>query len=227
MKSATGFHARACASDQMPASHGVMRPSGVTPAASTQTRPAPPTARLPRCTRCQSFGMPSSEEYWHIGDTRTRLGRVTERSARGEKSCDMAARWLWTWHITEVQPPLTIRAGPRALEKIRAHGLDPAMVEIVPGAAGGPKGLGISGLDRAIFGEWLPSAPRMRHLIGASIGAWRFAAASTTDPVKSLGEFARLYTEQSYPRSASRKFVSDAARTMLGALFKGREAEIL
>jgi hypothetical protein len=122
---------------------------------------------------------------------------------------------------------LTIRAGKRALERLGTHGLDPADVEVIPGAAGGPKGLGIAGLDRAIFGEWLPSAPRVRHLIGASIGAWRFAAASTADPMKSLGEFTRLYTQQSYPRRPSRKFVSDAARTMLGALFDGRESEIL
>lgn len=125
------------------------------------------------------------------------------------------------------QSALTIRAGRRALDHIRASGLDPAMVEIVPGAAGGPKGLGIAGLDRAIFGEWLPSAPRVRHLIGSSIGAWRFAAASCDDPVKALGEFARAYTLQSYPRRPSRSFVSGAARAMLGELFAGREAEIL
>jgi len=122
---------------------------------------------------------------------------------------------------------LTIRAGPRALKKIRDHGLDPAMVEIVPGAAGGPKGLGIAALDRTIFGEWLPSAPRVRHLIGASIGAWRFAAVCCADPVKALDEFARLYVEQSYPPRPSRRFVSQAARDMLGALFSGREAEVL
>ena len=122
---------------------------------------------------------------------------------------------------------LTLRAGPRAAAKIRAHGLDPAMVEIVPGAAGGPKGLGIAALDRLIFGEWLPSAPRVRHLIGASIGAWRFAAACCPDPVKALSEFARLYTEQSYPPRPSRRFVSQAAREMLGTLFRGREAEVL
>jgi hypothetical protein len=125
------------------------------------------------------------------------------------------------------QSILTIRAGPRAAEKIRAHGLDPALVEIVPGAAGGPKGLGIAGLDRAIFGEWLPSTPRVRHLIGASIGAWRFAAACCKDPVKALEEFARLYTEQTYPPRPSRRFVSQAARDMLGTLFSGREGEVL
>jgi hypothetical protein len=126
-----------------------------------------------------------------------------------------------------VEHVLTIRAGKRARERLASHGLDPADVEIVPGAAGGPKALGIAGLDRAIFGEWLATAPRIRHLIGASIGAWRFAAACCKDPARTLEEFARLYTAQSYPPRPSRRFVSEAARTMLGDLFRGREAEIL
>ena len=40
-------------------------------------------------------------------------------------------------------PALTLRAGPRALARIRQHGLSPADVGILPGAAGGPKGIGI------------------------------------------------------------------------------------
>jgi hypothetical protein len=79
MKSTIGRNAFACASDQMPLSHAVIRPWGETPLASTITSPAPPTARLPRCTKCQSFGMPSSLEYWHIGETKMRFGKVTER----------------------------------------------------------------------------------------------------------------------------------------------------
>jgi hypothetical protein len=122
---------------------------------------------------------------------------------------------------------LTIRAGKRALERIRSAGLNAADVEVIPGAAGGPKALGIGGLDRAIFGEWLPSAPGVRHLIGSSIGAWRFAAACRSDPVAALTQFAEAYTEQTYPRRPSRRFVSQSARTMLGGLFSGKEDEIL
>ena len=47
------------------------------------TRPAPPTARLPRCTTCQSFTTPSFAEYMHIGDTTTRFGMVTPRNVIG------------------------------------------------------------------------------------------------------------------------------------------------
>src|SRR3990167_4874438 len=72
-------------------------------------------------------------------------------------------------------PALTIKAGKRALARIREQGLQPADVGILPGAAGGPKALGIQGLDLALFGDWLLRAPRERALIGASIGSWRFA----------------------------------------------------
>ena len=122
---------------------------------------------------------------------------------------------------------LTIRAGRRARERIAREGFAAAMVDLVPGAAGGPKGLGLAGLDRAIFGEWLPSAPRVRHLVGASIGAWRFAAACCNDPARALAAFADAYTRQTYPRNADARFVTAAAREMLRELFAGREAEIL
>ena len=80
--------ASACASDQKPRSSGAMRPSAVTAAASVNTRPAPPTARLPRWTRCQSVASPSraSHEYWHIGETANRLRNVSPRSVSGSSS---------------------------------------------------------------------------------------------------------------------------------------------
>ena len=74
-----------CSSFQMPKSAGVMRASGLTAAASVMTRPAPPTARLPRWTRCQSLAKPSVEEYSHMGETAMRLGMVRARRVRGAK----------------------------------------------------------------------------------------------------------------------------------------------
>ena len=56
-------------------------------------------------------------------------------------------------------PALSLRAGKRALARIRERGLQPADVAILPGAAGGPKGLGIQGLDLALFGVPFPGGP--------------------------------------------------------------------
>ena len=85
-------------------------------------------------------------------------------------------------HIRE--PALTIRAGRRAMQRLRETPLSPEDVHVIPGAAGGPKALGISGLDKAIFGDWLPRVPQERSLIGSSIGSWRFAAVASSDDPK-------------------------------------------
>jgi len=122
---------------------------------------------------------------------------------------------------------ITIRAGPRALAAIRESGLRAADVAVVPGAAGGPKALGLHGLDVALFGEWFPKAPRVRHLIGASIGAWRFAAACRPDPVQGLRELARLYAGQRFPPRPAATLVTRKVREMLAELFDGHDADIL
>jgi len=122
---------------------------------------------------------------------------------------------------------ITVRAGPRALAAIARDGLRAADVAIIPGAAGGPKALGLSGLDLALFGEWLPRAPRVRHLVGASIGAWRFAAACRPDPAAALAELARRYAEQRYPPRPGPALVTRSVREMLAALFEGHEDAIL
>ena len=86
MKSVIRRYPAACSSFQIPASCREILPSGVTAVASVSTNPAPPRATPPRCTRCQSVGCPSTDEYWHIGATQTRLEKVMPRTVSGEKS---------------------------------------------------------------------------------------------------------------------------------------------
>src|ERR1700687_4620217 len=59
-----------------------MRPMASTAVASMHSMPAPDSASVPRCTMCHSLALPSREEYWHIGETTTRLGRGTPRCGR-------------------------------------------------------------------------------------------------------------------------------------------------
>ncbi len=81
-------------------------------------------------------------------------------------------------------PALTIKAGPRALARIRQNGLSPADVGILPGAAGGPKGIGIQGLDLALFGDWLLRAPRERAPVPACpIRRWGFDGSASCTPL--------------------------------------------
>ena len=57
------FQAATCSGLYMPVQPGLIRASRLTSVISVMTSPAPPTARLPRWTRCQSPGVPSSAEY--------------------------------------------------------------------------------------------------------------------------------------------------------------------
>lgn len=124
-------------------------------------------------------------------------------------------------------PALTIKAGPRALARIRQNGLSPADVGILPGAAGGPKGIGIQGLDLALFGDWLLRAPRERALIGASIGSWRFASACLPDPAAGIRRLGELYTSQRFAKGVSMADVSGSCRQMLNELLADQDAAII
>ncbi|HBC35438.1 MAG TPA: hypothetical protein DC045_14230 [Marinobacter adhaerens] len=129
-------------------------------------------------------------------------------------------------HIRE--PALTIRAGRRAMQRLRETPLSPEDVHVIPGAAGGPKALGISGLDKAIFGDWLPRVPQERSLIGSAIGSWRFAAvASSDDPKAQLARLAELYTAQRFAKGVSAEEVSRKSVLFLEELLGGREDAIL
>ncbi len=127
-------------------------------------------------------------------------------------------------HSSNPFSSLNIRAGAKALAHIQQHGLRAQDVSIVPGAAGGPKGLGLAHLDYFIFGEWFQSAPRMRHLIGASIGAWRMAAACTKEPLATLKHFHQLYATQEYKKGPTRAVITESCKTVVDA-FIGNQAE--
>lgn len=122
---------------------------------------------------------------------------------------------------------LELRAGQQALSHIRQKGLKPLDVGIIPGAAGGPKGLGLQGLDLALFGHWFNQQPRERQLIGSSIGAWRMACACLPDPTTGIRLLGELYTQQHFPRGSSMQSISQSCRIMLEQLLQGREAQIL
>lgn len=124
-------------------------------------------------------------------------------------------------------PALTILAGRRAYQRIRERGLQPEDVHVIPGAAGGPKALGISGLDKAIFGHWLQQVQQVRSLIGASIGSWRFAAIASGDPVEQLNRLCELYTSQRFPKGVSMAEVTRRSVLFLEELLAGREDAIL
>ena len=123
--------------------------------------------------------------------------------------------------------PITIRLGARAHRRIAKEGLCAADVAIVPAAAGGPKGLILHGIDKWMFGEWLPSAQRPRKLIGSSIGSWRMAASAFNDPLAAHKRLVYHYTHQSYPDKVDASYVTRSCLALLDAVIDGRGAELL
>jgi hypothetical protein len=125
---------------------------------------------------------------------------------------------------------LRILAGPRARARLREAGLRAADVAVVPAAAGGPKGLVLNPLDRFLFGRWLPAGGRTVHLLGASIGAWRLAAACRADADAALRRLAEDYIAQDYPHAPGRApSATDVSRVFAAKLaehFGGAGAEV-
>lgn len=93
---------------------------------------------------------------------------------------------------------LVFKAGPGAFDSIRRHGFAPERIGTIAGASGGAKWLVLSQLDRAILETVVPKLKGPVHLIGTSIGAWRFACYAQDDPVGAIDRFQDAYVHQSY-----------------------------
>lgn len=114
--------------------------------------------------------------------------------------------------------PLVVRAGAKALAHIRRYGLRRTDIRAIAGAAGGPKWLVLSSLDRFVFGEWLGTQPV--DLVGASIGAWRFAAAChPADPAGAIGRLEKAYLRQRYSEKVDRAEITAVIAAILDSYF--------
>jgi hypothetical protein len=129
-------------------------------------------------------------------------------------------------------PALRIHAGARARQHIARQGLQPGDIAVVPGAAGGPKGLVLGPLDCFVFGEWLARSQQPVHLVGASIGAWRLATACLRDPAAEFERLEREYIAQHFEPEPGRKVasaarVSEQFRRNVESVYGARVAEVL
>jgi len=127
---------------------------------------------------------------------------------------------------------LRLYAGPAARAHIARHGLSPQHIGVIPGAAGGPKGLVLGPLDEFIFGHWLPRSRQPVHLVGASIGAWRLATACLAPTVDALQRLSHDYIHQSYEippgrRTPTADHVSQRFGEGLRGFYAGRIPEVI
>ena len=121
---------------------------------------------------------------------------------------------------------LTIQAGSLAKQLIQKEGLQAHHVDMIPGAAGGPKGIGLMGLDQAIFGDFLQRAKQRRYLIGSSVGAWRFASLIAQGEKKGAEQLAELYINLPFHKGMKIAEIEKISRDMLHGIL-GDQSEKL
>jgi len=117
--------------------------------------------------------------------------------------------------MNHVNNSLIIKAGPKAFQLIRDEGLRPERIRVLAGAAGGPKWLVLYHLDRLLFPSFFKERTTPLHLIGSSIGAWRFAALSQPDPLEALDLFREAYIHQTYATAPTAAEVTAESRKVM------------
>ncbi len=114
--------------------------------------------------------------------------------------------------------PLRFRAGAGAYREIRKRGFSEERIGTIAGASGGAKWLVLSQLDRVIIERILPKVAGPVHLLGSSIGAWRFACYAQAAPLAALERFEAAYLEQSYSARPTAAEVTRKSREILASV---------
>ena len=110
---------------------------------------------------------------------------------------------------------MCFKAGPGAIREIRKNGFSPQQIGTIAGASGGAKWLALSQLDRVIIHRILPALEGPVHLIGSSIGAWRFSCYAQASPLAAIERFEHAYLEQRYSDNPDIDEISDMGREII------------
>ncbi|MDH5240653.1 MAG: patatin-like phospholipase family protein [Gammaproteobacteria bacterium] len=123
---------------------------------------------------------------------------------------------------------MTFKAGAGALRSVKTHGFDISSIGTIAGASGGAKWLVLSQLDRAILTNLVPKLQGPVHLLGTSIGAWRFSCYAQSDPVAAIDRFENAYIEQSFSERPDIQEITAKSREIIDVILgAGGRAEIL
>jgi hypothetical protein len=95
---------------------------------------------------------------------------------------------------------IRVRAGKRAYDLIRAGGFSLDRIATYFGPAGGPRWLVASGFDLTLIREGALGKRQPVWLVGASAGAWRFAAWLQPEAEKSYRALMEAYISATYGR---------------------------
>ncbi|MDH5303875.1 MAG: patatin-like phospholipase family protein [Gammaproteobacteria bacterium] len=120
---------------------------------------------------------------------------------------------------------LVFKAGLSALQSIRRDGFAAERIGTIAGASGGAKWLVLSQLDRYVLAHLVPKLVGPVHLLGSSIGAWRFACYAQADPVAAIDRFEQAYISQSYSDKPDMHEISAKMREILAIVMPDGAAE--
>lgn len=115
--------------------------------------------------------------------------------------------------------PLRFLAGPEAMARIRRDGLHEDLFDVVAGASGGAKWLALTRLDQALFGRWFRVRERPLHMVGSSIGTWRFACLAQPDPVAACKRFESCYLDYAVDAPVTAAELTRHCRDFLDVIF--------
>lgn len=115
--------------------------------------------------------------------------------------------------------PLRFLAGREAMARIRRDGLHEDLFDVVAGASGGAKWLALTRLDQALFGRWFRQRERPLHMVGSSIGTWRFACLAQPDPVAAARRFEASYLDYAVEGKVTAAELTDHCRDFLRDIF--------
>ena len=113
---------------------------------------------------------------------------------------------------------LRFKAGSSAYHEVRTHGFAEKQIGTIAGASGGAKWLVLSQLDRVITGRILPKLSGPVHLLGSSIGAWRFCCYAQSSPKAAIERLEAAYLEQTYSEKPDAAEISSKSREILAIL---------
>lgn len=107
---------------------------------------------------------------------------------------------------------LRFLAGPTAFNTLVEQGLKSEHFTQLLAASGGPKWLGIAGLDKYLFAEFFKARQMPLYTFGASSGAWRLACLAQQEPLKAYCRLEDFYIGQRYESVPQPAEVSEQVR---------------
>jgi len=130
-------------------------------------------------------------------------------------------------YISSMPKSFNIRAGSKAMKHIQKYGLQPKDIDVMVGAAGGPKWIVLYGLDQYLMKEWFSDSTQNIHLVGSSAGAWRLLCYALDKPSAAVKRFLKVYIEQEYETQPSQDEVTEKLKYIVNTILQGDSLNLL